>query len=222
MPYSNSQAPALEHSNSISRCVAIITASIFVLLSTAYYQTLLLSSLVVKNSIQPLSVEALLNRIETNQSRVMFILENYEPEQTIRDSNTSGLAAALLINPPIFASDFAGRRLINFNMTEVLTENPIMFILTEQEARRTWESCGSNKDNQSPMHHQLRVHLSIILCCFSCGINDLLYSTFIALDYLMPILPPHCFNFHVTIIDGIVTFVADKNMLGLSQKSRKG
>jgi len=45
MPYSNNQAPGLEHSQSISRCVAIITASIFVLLCTTYYQTLLLSNI---------------------------------------------------------------------------------------------------------------------------------------------------------------------------------
>jgi len=44
MPYSNSQAAALEHLNSISRRVAIITASLFVFFCTTYYQTLLLSS----------------------------------------------------------------------------------------------------------------------------------------------------------------------------------
>ena len=38
-----SQAPELEHVNSPARCVAIITASIFVFLCTTYYQTLLLS-----------------------------------------------------------------------------------------------------------------------------------------------------------------------------------
>jgi hypothetical protein len=43
MPCLNSQALALEHSNSISRCVAIVTAGIFVLLCTTYYQMLLLS-----------------------------------------------------------------------------------------------------------------------------------------------------------------------------------
>lgn len=37
------RAPALEHSNSLSRCVAIIVASIFVFLCTTYYTTLLLS-----------------------------------------------------------------------------------------------------------------------------------------------------------------------------------
>lgn len=36
-------ATYLGHSNSISRCVAIITTSIFVFLCTTYYQTLLLS-----------------------------------------------------------------------------------------------------------------------------------------------------------------------------------
>ena len=41
MPWSN-QAPALEHSNSLARCVAILTASIFVFQTATYYQTLLL------------------------------------------------------------------------------------------------------------------------------------------------------------------------------------
>lgn len=49
MPCLNCQAPGLEHSNSISRCVAIITASIFVLLCTTYYQTLLLSKTCVRH-----------------------------------------------------------------------------------------------------------------------------------------------------------------------------
>jgi hypothetical protein len=44
MPWSNSQAPSLEHSNSLARCVAIITANIFVFLATNYYQTLLLGN----------------------------------------------------------------------------------------------------------------------------------------------------------------------------------
>ena len=43
MPFLNCQAPGLEHCQSPSRCVAVATASIFVLLSTTYYQTLLLS-----------------------------------------------------------------------------------------------------------------------------------------------------------------------------------
>jgi hypothetical protein len=43
LPCFNGQAPALEHSSSLARCVAIISASIFVFLATTYYQTLLLS-----------------------------------------------------------------------------------------------------------------------------------------------------------------------------------
>jgi hypothetical protein len=43
LPCFNSQGPALEHSNSPARCVAIIAMSIFVFLCTTYYQTLLLS-----------------------------------------------------------------------------------------------------------------------------------------------------------------------------------
>jgi hypothetical protein len=48
MPFT--QAPSLEHSQSISRCVAIITANVFVLLCATYYQMLLLSNCVVKHS----------------------------------------------------------------------------------------------------------------------------------------------------------------------------
>ena len=43
LPFFNSQAPGMEHLNSLARCVAIIVASIFVFLGTTYYQTLLLS-----------------------------------------------------------------------------------------------------------------------------------------------------------------------------------
>jgi hypothetical protein len=43
LPCFNSQAPALEHDNSPSRCVAIIVTSIFVFFCTTYYETLLLS-----------------------------------------------------------------------------------------------------------------------------------------------------------------------------------
>jgi hypothetical protein len=43
LPCFNNQAPKLEHSNSLARCVAIIVTSIFVFLGTTYYQTLLLS-----------------------------------------------------------------------------------------------------------------------------------------------------------------------------------
>ena len=43
LPCFNSQAPALEHANSLARCVAIIVTNISVLLFTTYYQTLLLS-----------------------------------------------------------------------------------------------------------------------------------------------------------------------------------
>jgi hypothetical protein len=43
MPFTKIQAVALQHSQSISRCVAIITASIFVLLCATHYQMLLLS-----------------------------------------------------------------------------------------------------------------------------------------------------------------------------------
>jgi hypothetical protein len=43
VPCFNNQSPPLEHSNSLARCVAIISTSIFVFLCTTYYQTLLLS-----------------------------------------------------------------------------------------------------------------------------------------------------------------------------------
>jgi hypothetical protein len=80
--------------------------------------------------------------IETNQSRVMFLVENYEPEQIIRNANVSGLATALLMNPPIYASDFLGKQINYWNISKVLTENSIVFILFEDEARRTWKNCG--------------------------------------------------------------------------------
>ena len=43
LPCFNSQAPALEHANSLARRVAIIVTSIFGFLCTTYYTTLLLS-----------------------------------------------------------------------------------------------------------------------------------------------------------------------------------
>lgn len=45
LPYANGHTPELKHLNSTARSVAIITSSIFVLLSTTFYQTLLLSRL---------------------------------------------------------------------------------------------------------------------------------------------------------------------------------
>jgi hypothetical protein len=120
--------------------------------------------MVVQNSIQPLSAEALINRIATNQSKAMFLLENYEPEQTIRDANAPGLAAALLMNPPIYASDFAGRLLINLNISKVLTENLIVLIVTEEDAKQTWKNCES-KSRPVTYASPDTGHLSIILFC---------------------------------------------------------
>jgi hypothetical protein len=48
MPCYSCHAPELQHFNSLVRSVAIITTSIFVLLCTTYYQTLLLSNTCVR------------------------------------------------------------------------------------------------------------------------------------------------------------------------------
>jgi hypothetical protein len=58
IPCYNSHADALEHSNTITRCVTIITISFVVLISTTYYQTLLLSnSLLTEPPVPPLSMQ---------------------------------------------------------------------------------------------------------------------------------------------------------------------
>ena len=60
IPCFNSQADALEHNNSITRCVTILTISFVVLISTTYYQSLLLSSFLVKDYlIPPMSIQEL-------------------------------------------------------------------------------------------------------------------------------------------------------------------
>ncbi len=59
LPCFNSQAPALHDLNSTARCAAVITGSIFVLLCTTYYQTLLLSSRYVRSYSIPYGIRYL-------------------------------------------------------------------------------------------------------------------------------------------------------------------
>lgn len=49
IPCFNNHANGLHHSNRISRCVTILTISFVVLISTTYYQTLLLSSFLIND-----------------------------------------------------------------------------------------------------------------------------------------------------------------------------
>jgi hypothetical protein len=53
IPCFNSHADAIEHRNSFHRCVTTLTISFVVIISTVYYQTLLLSSCLVKNDLAP-------------------------------------------------------------------------------------------------------------------------------------------------------------------------
>ncbi len=58
IPWFNCQADALRHCNSVTRCVTILTISFTVLISTIYYETLLLSSFLIKDPpVAPLSMQ---------------------------------------------------------------------------------------------------------------------------------------------------------------------
>jgi hypothetical protein len=85
MPCLNSNSPPLEHSQSITRCVAIITVNIFVLFCTAYYQTLLLSS-----------------RCGSQIRSFQFILSGYYSKvQNIRAFCLTRLSSSIMIVPTV-------------------------------------------------------------------------------------------------------------------------
>src|ERR1700722_4122525 len=73
MPCFNNQADALQHCNTFTRCVTIITISFVVLISTTYYQTLLLSSFLVKDTfVPPLTMQEIASKLCWPYVSVMF------------------------------------------------------------------------------------------------------------------------------------------------------
>jgi hypothetical protein len=74
-------------------------------MGTTYYQTLLLSMLVVKQTLVPLSTEEIIQLVEHNQSTLMFAHQSDSSEKIFR-SNSSGKLArfgkAMDKYPPVY------------------------------------------------------------------------------------------------------------------------
>jgi hypothetical protein len=72
VPCFNSQAPPLNNSNTFTRRLLVIVVGVTVLLSTNYYQALILNGMMVQNVPTPYTVEELAEKLYTNQMHPMF------------------------------------------------------------------------------------------------------------------------------------------------------
>ncbi len=90
----------------------------------------------VKSSVHPKSMEKLIETIDKNQSRIMFLVRDYQTEMAIRNANEHSINDVLHKYPPSYASETAD--LYNLNVSKLLTEQPIVLILAEDDALQTW------------------------------------------------------------------------------------
>ncbi len=71
------------------------------------------SRLVVKETVMPLSLEAVISNVENNRSRIMFWDKDSPLEKVLRDSNDelARFGPVMKINPPIYSHyyNFTGR-----------------------------------------------------------------------------------------------------------------
>lgn len=103
--------------------MVLLTMGIAVVFATTYYQTYLLSSLVISYAEPTLTIEQLTAKLETRQMQAMFWEPRSLVELEMRKLSSFGrFISALDANPPLY------RTRLNTTVYEVLRDQPVAYI----------------------------------------------------------------------------------------------
>jgi hypothetical protein len=118
-------APFVDHTT-CTRRMALLTMAVAVVFATTFYQTYLLSSLLISNDEPAMTIEQLNSKLEASQMQVMFYEPGTTAELEMRALATyDRFTRALDAHPPLYKTQLN----TTTSAFEVVRDEPVVYII---------------------------------------------------------------------------------------------